>query len=117
MISLGSVPIVVLLFAIIFMMPLINELASDRPIVRAIVAQHVPAEQVALYTAPHLWTHDMPRELERVRYVSADDLRAHPATLIVTSHSHADEIADVLRRYRKVAEFHLIQKPFDVYRR
>jgi 4-amino-4-deoxy-L-arabinose transferase-like glycosyltransferase len=117
MISLGFVPIVVLLFAIVFMMPLINELASDRPIVRAIVAQHVPAEQVALYTAPYLWTHDMPRELERVRYVSADDLRARPATLIVTSRSHADEIADVLRAYRKVAEFQLIRKPFDVYRR
>jgi 4-amino-4-deoxy-L-arabinose transferase-like glycosyltransferase len=116
-ISLGSMPIVVLLFAIVFMMPLINELASDRPIVRAIAAQHAPAEQVALYTAPYLWTHDMPRQLERVRYVSADDLRAHPATLIVTSRSHADEIADVLRAYRKVAEFQLIRKPFDVYRR
>jgi 4-amino-4-deoxy-L-arabinose transferase-like glycosyltransferase len=116
-ISLGSVPIVVLLFAIVFMMPLINELASDRPIVRAIVAQHVPAEQIALYTAPHLWTHDMPHELERVRYVSADDLRAHPATLIVTSRSHADEIADVLHAYRKVTEFQLIRKPSDVYRR
>ena len=117
MIALGSVPIVVVLFAIVFMMPLINELASDRPTVRAIAAQHVPAEQVALYNAPHLWTHDMPRELERVRYVSADDLRTHPATLIVTSRSHADEIADVLRTYRHVAEFQLIRKPFDVYRR
>ncbi len=115
--SLGFVPIVVLLYAALFMMPLLNELASDRPIVRALAAQHVAPEQIALYTTPHLWTHDMPRDLERVRYVSPEMLRAQPATVIVTSRSHAGEIADVLRSYRKVDEFRLIGKPFDVYRR
>jgi 4-amino-4-deoxy-L-arabinose transferase-like glycosyltransferase len=116
-IALGLVPVVAFVCAAAFMMPLINELASDRPLVRALVAQHVPAEQIALYTAPHVWTHDMPRDLERVRYVSPEILRAQPLTLIVTSRSHANEIADVLRAYRKVAEFQLIGKPFDVYRK
>lgn len=113
----GLVPIVVFVYATLFWMPVINELASDRPMIRSLAAQHVPPEQIALFTAPHVWTHDMPRELERVRYVSAVDLRAHPATLIVTSRSHADEIAGVLRSYHKVAEFQMIGKPFDVYRR
>ncbi len=115
--SLGFVAIAVLLFAGLFMMPLINELASDRPIVRAVVAQHVPAEEIALYASPQLWTHDMPRQLERVRYVSPEILRAQPATVVVTSRSHANEIADVLRGYRKAGEFRMIGKPFDVYRR
>ena len=115
--ALGLVPIAVLLYAIVFWMPVINELASDRPMVRALVGQRVPAEQIALFTAPHVWTRDMPRDLERVRYVDAPDLRKNPATLIVTSRSHANEIADVLRSYRKVAEFQMLRKPFDVYRR
>ena len=115
--SLGWVAIVVLLCASLWMMPLINELASDRPIVRAVAAQHVAPEQIALYSTPQLWTHDMPRGLERVRYVTPEMLRAQPATVIVTSRSHADEIADVLRGYHKVDEFRLIGKPFDVYRR
>jgi 4-amino-4-deoxy-L-arabinose transferase-like glycosyltransferase len=115
--SLGLVPFVVLLYGAVFLMPFLNDSASDRPIVRAVVAQHVPPEQIALYTVPYLWTHDMPRDLEHVRYVSPDDLRARPATLIVTSRSHANEIADVLRGYRRVAEFQMIGKPFDVYRR
>jgi 4-amino-4-deoxy-L-arabinose transferase-like glycosyltransferase len=115
--ALGLVPIAVFIYAMLFWMPTINELASDRPMVRALIAQRVPAEQIALFTAPHVWTHDMPRELEHVRYVSAPDLRQRPSTLIVTSRSHAKDIADVLRSYRKVAEFQMIGKPFDVYRR
>ncbi|HSP13320.1 MAG TPA: hypothetical protein VLV78_01060 [Thermoanaerobaculia bacterium] len=114
---LGLVPIAAFVYAALFLMPLANELASDRPIVRAIVAQHVPAEEVALYTAPYLWTRDMPRELERVRYASPESLRAHPPAVIVTSRKHAGEIADVLRTYHRSNEFQMIGKWFDVYRR
>lgn len=115
-VAVGLVTIVAFAYAAVVLMPLANEMASDRPLVRALVAQRVAPDRIALYTAPHLWTHDMPRDLERVRYVSADMLRAKPATVVVTSRSHASEIADVLRAYRKVAEFQLIGKPFDVYR-
>ena len=116
-ISLGLVPLAMLVYAALFLMPLANEMASDRPIVRALSAQKVAPEEIALYFAPHLWTRDMPRELERVRYASPESLRERPATVIVTSRRHADEIEDVLRGYRKVDQFRMIGKWFDVYRR
>ncbi|HSP34170.1 MAG TPA: hypothetical protein VLU46_07645 [Thermoanaerobaculia bacterium] len=116
-IALGLVPIAAVLFAIVTMMPTINELASGRPIVRAIAAQHVRAHDVALYSSPYLWTRDMPRDFEHVRYVSPEELRVHPATVVVTARKHADEIAAVLGAYRKVDQFRMIGKWFDVYRR
>jgi hypothetical protein len=114
---LGFVPLTAFIYAALFLMPIANELASDRPIVRALVAQNVAPEEIALYTAPHLWTRDMPRALERVRYASPESLRSRPATVIVTSRRHAGEIGDVLRGYRKVDQFRMIGKWFDVYRR
>lgn len=114
---LGLAPLAMMMFLVVFRMSFVNELASDRPIVRALVAQHVPAAGIALYNAPHLWTRDMAPELEHVRYVSPEELRSDPPTLIVTSRAHANEIADVLRTYRRVGEFRMIGKPFDVYRR
>ncbi len=114
---LGLVPLGAFVYAAVFLMPVANELASDRPIVRAIVAQQVPPEEVALYSAPYLWTRHMPRDLEHVRYVSPESLRNDPPKVIVTSRRHADEIADALRGYRRVAEFQMIGKWFDVYRR
>jgi len=116
-VALGFVPIVAFVCAIVSLMPALNELGSDRPIVRAIVAQHVAPEDVALYASPYLWTRDMPRDLERVRYVSPATLRARPAAVVVTARRHADEIGDVLRGYRRVDQFQMIGKWFDVYRR
>ena len=116
-ISVGLVPLAMLVYAALFLMPLANEMTSDRPIVRALSAQKVAPEEIALYSAPHLWTRDMPRQLERVRYASPQSLRERPATVIVTSRRHADEIEDVLRGYRKVDQFRMIGKWFDVYRR
>ncbi|HEX9162413.1 MAG TPA: glycosyltransferase family 39 protein [Thermoanaerobaculia bacterium] len=116
-IALGCVTLVPLLYATMFLMPQINELGSDRPIVRAITAQHVPAERIALYSSPYLWTRDMPRELERVRFVSPESLRGQSPAVIVTSRKRANEIAETLRAYRTVDSFQLIGKWFDVYRR
>jgi 4-amino-4-deoxy-L-arabinose transferase-like glycosyltransferase len=116
-IALGLVMVVSFTCSAPFLIPAANEYATDRPIVRALVAQHVTPEQIALYTAPHLWTRDMPRVLERVRYVSPEDLRKSAPTVIVTSRGHADEIAGILRTYRKVDQFEILGKPFDVYRR
>jgi hypothetical protein len=70
---------------------------------------------MALYTCPHLWSRDFPRQLERVRYADAGSIGA-PA-LIATSRAHAGEISSTLRTYRKVDEVRMIGKWFDVYRR
>jgi 4-amino-4-deoxy-L-arabinose transferase-like glycosyltransferase len=108
----GATPIVSFLYAAIFLVPVANEMASTRPAVRALVRQNVPPEEIALFTAPHLWTRDMPRSLERVRYVDAGD----PAgTVVLTSRRYAKDID--LSRFRRVDSFQMIGKWFDVYRR
>jgi 4-amino-4-deoxy-L-arabinose transferase-like glycosyltransferase len=118
-IALGLVPIAMFVYAAAVLMPVINEIASTRPLVAALARQQVPGDRIALYTAPHLWTHDMPRDLERVQYASPADLSSavsRPA-VIVTSRGHAKEIAPVLAQYRQVAAVRMIGKWFDVYRR
>ena len=116
-IAVGLVPMIAFGYAAVALVPIANEIASTRPLVRAIVKQDVRAEQVALFTSPHLWTRDMPRALERVTYVNAETLRGIRPELIVTSRRYAKDIATVLAEYRKVDEFRMIGKPFDVYRR
>jgi 4-amino-4-deoxy-L-arabinose transferase-like glycosyltransferase len=116
-IALGLVPIALFVFIALTMMPTVNQLASGKPLVDTLASMHVPAEQIALYTSPHLWTHDMPRELEHVHYVSPQSLATtHPA-LIVTPRRHASEIAPQLAGYHVVRTVQLIGKPFDVYGR
>jgi 4-amino-4-deoxy-L-arabinose transferase-like glycosyltransferase len=116
-IATGFVPIVALAYAGLVLVPLANELASTRPLVRALIKQQAPPEQVALYVAPHLWTRGMPPELARARHVDADELRKSPPELIVSRRRDSKDIADVLRGYRKVDELRMIGKWFDVYRR
>jgi hypothetical protein len=70
---------------------------------------------VALYASPHLWTRDMPRELERARHVSPEEIRTLQPELVVTSRKKAGDLP--LAGYRKVDEFQMIGKWFDVYRR
>jgi 4-amino-4-deoxy-L-arabinose transferase-like glycosyltransferase len=111
----GLVPVVALLYVAIALLPIANELASARPLVRAIQAQQVPPQDVTLYFTPHLWSRDMPRELERVTYMSADDRPA--ARVVVTSRKRSGDIAPFLTSFRKVGEFRMIGKWFDVYRR
>jgi 4-amino-4-deoxy-L-arabinose transferase-like glycosyltransferase len=114
-IAVGLVPLVVLAYVALTMMPAINELASTRPLIRALVAQRVPPEQIALYTCPYLWSRDMPRELERVHSVTPQTLAAASPRVVATSRKHAAEID--LRGFAKSAEFQMIGKWFDVYRR
>jgi 4-amino-4-deoxy-L-arabinose transferase-like glycosyltransferase len=111
----GIVPLVAFVYAAIALMPLANAVATPQPLVAALLKQNVPPEQMALYTCPHLWSRNFPRQLERVRYVDADKL-GQPA-LIATSRAHANEIASTLSNYRKVDEVRMIGKWFDVYRR
>ena len=111
----GIVPLLAFVYAAIALMPLANDVATPQPLIAALLKQNVPPEQMALYTCPHLWSRNFPRQLERVRYVDADKLGQ--AALIATSRAHANEIASTLSNYRKVDEVRMIGKWFDVYRR
>jgi hypothetical protein len=109
--------VIALGYAGLVLVPLANDLASTRPLVAALERQHVPPEQIALYVCPHLWTRGMDPALSRARHVEAEELRAAPPAVIVTRRKDADDIAGVLRGYRKVDELRMIGKWFDVYRR
>ena len=107
----GMVPVIAFVYAAIFLLPTANEMASTRPAIRALMKQNVPAEEIGLYWSPQLWSRDMPRELERVHY----DLRNVRPTVILTARKRAGDID--LTGYRRVDEFQMIGKWFDVYRR
>ncbi len=113
----GLVPIVALAYAAVALVPLANEMASTRPLVRALIKQNAPPESIGLFVAPHLWTRDMPPDLARVRYLDAQDVRTAPPPVLVARRKDAHQIADVLRGYRKVDELQMIGKWFDVYRK
>ncbi|HEU4523159.1 MAG TPA: glycosyltransferase family 39 protein [Thermoanaerobaculia bacterium] len=112
--AVGLVPVAALVYVAIALIPLANEMASTRPLVEAILRQRVPPEQVVMHVAPHLWTRGMRPELASIRHVN--DV-PEDATVVVTRRRDAEKIADDLARYRKVDEFRLIGKWFDVYRR
>jgi hypothetical protein len=115
-IAVGLVPIIPLAYAAITMMPYANSIASTERLIAALEKQHVAPEQIALYSCPNLWSrYNFPRELERVRYVDADNIGN--ATVIATSRVHAPEISATLRGYRRVDQVQMIGKWFDVYRR
>lgn len=115
--AVGLVPVLTLSWATTGLMPLANEMASTRPLVRALVAQNVDANDVGLYVCPHLWVRNMPPSLERAHQYEADEIRAAHPRVIVTRRKDADDIADVLRGYRKTGELRMIGKWFDVYQR
>lgn len=97
--------------------PMINTIATTRPLIASLAKQHVPPQEIALYSCPQLWSRDMPRELEQVRYVApADFAHIHPL-VIATARKNAKEIAPALNGYRVVDTVQMIGKPFDVYRR
>lgn len=107
----GMVPVTAFMYAAIALLPIANEVASTRPAIRALIKQNVPPEEIGLYWTPQLWSRDMPRELERVHY----DVRSVRPTVILTARKRAGDID--LTGYRRVDEFQMIGKWFDVYRR
>jgi 4-amino-4-deoxy-L-arabinose transferase-like glycosyltransferase len=113
--AVGLVPVLALSYAMTVLLPLANEQASDRPLVRAIVAQNVPPEEIGCYVCPHLWVRDMPPSLERVRLLERDEVRAAAPRVLVTRRKDAGDLD--LRGYRKVGELRMIGKWFDVYRK
>jgi 4-amino-4-deoxy-L-arabinose transferase-like glycosyltransferase len=116
-IATGLVPVVTLAYAALFLVPLANELASTRPLVRALMKERVPAAETALYVCPHLWTRGMEPSLSNVHYVDADELRELAPRLVVARRKDAENVSDVLARYQRVGELRMIGKWFDVYRR
>ena len=116
-IATGLVPVAALAYAAVFLVPMANEMASTRPLVRALEAQKVAPEQIALYVCPHLWARDMDPSLTRARHVDADELRHANARLIVARRKDAPAVSDVLRGYHHVGQLRMIGKWFDVYRR
>ncbi len=114
-IALGLTSIIALTFVGLTMMPFVNEVSSTRPLIAALQKQRVPPERIALYSSPYLWSRHFPRELERVRYVDADNIGT--PDVIATSRAHASEIAATLRNYRHVDQLQMIGKWFDVYRK
>jgi 4-amino-4-deoxy-L-arabinose transferase-like glycosyltransferase len=115
-IATGFVLIAALAYAALFLVPMANEMASTRPLVRALEAQNVAPEQTALYVCPHLWVRDMDPSLTRARHVDADELRRANARLIVARRKDASTVSDVLRGYHRVGQLRMIGKWFDVYR-
>jgi 4-amino-4-deoxy-L-arabinose transferase-like glycosyltransferase len=116
-IATGLVLVVALSYAAIALVPLANETASTRPLVRALERQNVSPDEIALYVAPHLWTRGMRPELARARHVNADSLRTITPSLLVVRRRNEQEVADVLRGYRRVDSLRMIGKWFDVYRK
>jgi len=112
-IALGLVPIVLLVFVAVAEMPLVNDLATDRPLIAALEKQHVPGNDIALYFCPRLWAHDMPRDLEQVHYGPPQGT----PTLIATARARGSDIAPQLAGYHVVDSVKMIGKWFDVYRR
>jgi len=109
--AVGLASLVPLLYTAAALMPQVNELASTRPLVRALARQQVPGDRITLYWCPYLWTRDMPRDLERVTY--ADDLKGVNTTLLAIARAKAP----ALPGYKRVDELRMIGKWFDVYRR
>jgi len=116
-IAAGLVPIIAMTVIAIALMPAINDISSTRPLVAALEKQHVPPEQIALYSSPYLWTRDMPRDYERVTYATPYTLAQITPAVIVTARAHAGEIVPQLYGYQMVDAVRMIGKWFYVYRR
>jgi 4-amino-4-deoxy-L-arabinose transferase-like glycosyltransferase len=118
-IATGFVAVAGLSYAGIALVPLANEMASTRPLVRALGARNAPRDQIALFVTPHLWTRGMDPELWRAKHVDEQSLRALPVPprVIVTRRKDAVKIEESLRGYRKTGELRMIGKWFDIYER
>jgi 4-amino-4-deoxy-L-arabinose transferase-like glycosyltransferase len=120
-VTLALVALVPLVYLTIFLIEPANEMASTRPIVRVLARYDIPPEEIALFSSPYLWTRQMPRHLERVRFIGRDGLderHGPPPEIVVTRSSDADRLGPLLReQYLPVEEFRMMERKFDVYRR
>lgn len=115
--ALGLVPVLAFSWIGAFLVPIANEIASTRPLVRVLERQPVAPSEIALYASPHLWVRGMNPAFGRIRHVDEEDLRSERPALLVVRRKNAAEIQGVLRGYEKIDQFVLLRKWFDVYRR
>lgn len=116
-VAVGAAMLVTYAYAAVMLIPMVNDIATTRPLIAALSKQHVPPQEIALYSCPQLWSRDMPRELEQVRYAAPEDFAHIHPLVIATARKNAKEIAPALNGYRVVDTVQMIGKPFDVYRR
>jgi 4-amino-4-deoxy-L-arabinose transferase-like glycosyltransferase len=120
-IATGFVPVAALVYVAVMLVPLANELASTRPLVRALSEMKRPhhgAQEIALYVTPHLWVRGMSPGWTYARHVDAEELRRWRSPEIIVARRKDDAaIRDVLqRKYRRVGEVRMVGKWFDIYR-
>jgi 4-amino-4-deoxy-L-arabinose transferase-like glycosyltransferase len=113
----GLVLVTALSYLTVALMPLANEQASTRPLVRALERQNVPPERTGLFVVPHIWVRGMAPAHGRIRHLGPEQIRAETPELLVVRRRNAEELGDLLGGYRKVDELRMIGKWFDVYRR
>ena len=116
-VALGLVPVAAFSYAAVALVPIANELASTRPLVRVLERQRVDPASTGLLMTPHLWVRGIDPSFAAARHVDAADLRTWRPSLLVVRRKDAAGIAGVLREYHKVDELRMIGKWFDVYRR
>jgi 4-amino-4-deoxy-L-arabinose transferase-like glycosyltransferase len=98
-------------------LPLANEEASTVPLVRELARLGVPGEEVAMHFTPHLWTRDMPENLDSVRQAGRDLFRTAPLPrVVVVRADKARDLGEELQQYEHRASVRMIGKRFDVYR-
>lgn len=117
-IILGTAALAPLVFLVLFLMPLANEEASTRPLIRSLQAAGAKGSDIALAAAPHLWSREMPGSFHDARYVEKDFLRdGGTARFVVVRRDRTEELGPALGDYEQVDRVRMIGKEFDVYRR
>jgi 4-amino-4-deoxy-L-arabinose transferase-like glycosyltransferase len=113
--AVGLVPVLAFTYATTVLMPLVNEAASARPLVQALLKQDAAPTDIGLYVCPHLWVRGMPSQLAGARHYEKEELSAAQPPVLVVRRKNSHEVD--LAGYRKVDELRMIGKWFDVYRR
>jgi 4-amino-4-deoxy-L-arabinose transferase-like glycosyltransferase len=119
-VALGVGAIYPLVYLAAFLMPMVNETTSTRPLVRALMKQTSDGRQIGLWTSPHLWTPDMPASYREAEYLGRDRLRqpGPKPRVLVTRADRAHHLGrELLEQYRRVDQFRMRGKSFDVYLR
>jgi 4-amino-4-deoxy-L-arabinose transferase-like glycosyltransferase len=118
-VAMALVALVPLVWFTLFLVPHANANASSAPLVDAIVRSGVPPREVALYSAPHLWSRGMPPAIAEVDYIGAEELatlRPRPS-LVVTRISRAERLGAVLGDYELTETVHVRLRDFGIYRK
>jgi 4-amino-4-deoxy-L-arabinose transferase-like glycosyltransferase len=113
----GFVAVAALTWVSLGLMPLANEAASTRPLLRALERQEVSPKDTALFVVPHLWTRGMNPAFAQAEHRDAEELLANAPAMLVVRRKDAEALAPLLPQYRKVDELRMVGKWFDVYRR